>query len=501
LLAGNASYSESLLGQARPHLVDPIEIAQAQRLDGDLRYGLGEPHLGPSLLIGAARAFEPLDRVLSHYALLDAFVAVTSSGHVTQGTTRVEIAQTALDSLGAQTTQPTAADILLKGVALRYSRNYADAVPVMQEALRAQPRMSPEQINRWSQLGSQMANDLWDEAMLLDIVDRLEGAARAQGALSTLQVALLALEQIDLRSGRFGLARERHSELHDVTMTIGGYVEIYDLLDVELLGCQGDGRTPARAAELREGGIALHAQALVYLADQGLSIFALGEGQYDAALAAARSVVDADTAGFACQTLPFVVEAGMRCGDRDAASGALALLAERATASGTPWALGLLARCRALVANSSAGELYAEALDQLSKTSWLREVAHTHLLYGEWLRRKKLRIEAREHLRRAHEMFDSMGAMGFAERARVELLATGERARSRRAETSHNLTPRELQIARLAAKRATSPEIAAQLFISANTVDYHLRKVYQKFGISSRREIVGLLPDEAGQLA
>src|SRR6202044_3272332 len=102
---------------ARPHLVDPIEIAQAQRLDGDLRYGLGEPHLGPSLLIGAAKAFEPLDRVLSHDALLDAFVAVTSSGRVTQGTTRVEIAQTALASLGAQTTPPTAADILLKGVA------------------------------------------------------------------------------------------------------------------------------------------------------------------------------------------------------------------------------------------------------------------------------------------------------------------------------------------------------------------------------------------------
>jgi len=150
---------------------------------------------------------------------------------------------------------------------------------------------------------------------------------------------------------------------------------------------------------------------------------------------------------------------------------------------------------------SSAEALYYEALDHLGKTPWRTEVARTHLLYGEWLRRQRRRTEAREQLRRAYEMFDTMGARAFAERARVELLATGERARPRRAETAHDLTPRELQIARLAAQRGTSREIASQLFISANTVDYHLRKVFQKFGISSRREIAGLLPDEAGQLA
>jgi DNA-binding CsgD family transcriptional regulator len=192
----------------------------------------------------------------------------------------------------------------------------------------------------------------------------------------------------------------------------------------------------------------------------------------------------------------------MRCGDRDAPAGALTVLAERATASGTPWALGLLTRCRALVTEDvRAGELYQKALDQLSTTSWLTEVAQTHLLYGEWLRRQKRRTEAREQLRRSYELFDTMGATAFAERSRVELLATGERARPRRAETAHDLTPRELQIARLAAQRATSSEIGGQLFISANTVDYHLRKVFQKLGISSRREIAGLLPDEAGQLA
>jgi DNA-binding CsgD family transcriptional regulator len=282
-------------------------------------------------------------------------------------------------------------------------------------------------------------------------------------------------------------------------MTIGGFVEIYDLHDVELLGWQGDGQTPVKAAQLREGGIAFHTQVIVHWADLALSIFALGEGRYEAALTAAQSVVNADGTGWACQALPTVVEAGTRCGDGDAATGALALLAERATASGTPWALGLLARCRALVADhSTAGELYQEALEQLSKTPWRTEVAQTHLLYGEWLRRQKRRIEAREHLRTAYEMFDTMGARAFAERARVELLATGERARSRRAETAHDLTSRELQIARLAAQRQTSREIAGQLFISANTVDYHLRKVFQKLGISSRRELSGMALDTEG---
>ena len=158
-LAGNASHSASLQ-QARPCLVDPIEKAQAQCLEGNHRHSLGEPHLGPSLLIGAARAFEPLDRGLSHYALLEAFVALGSAMHLTEGTTGVEVAQTALKSLSAQSTPTTAADRLLKGVALRYCGNYADAVPVMREAVRAQATMSPEEINRWQQ-GIVLAEDLW----------------------------------------------------------------------------------------------------------------------------------------------------------------------------------------------------------------------------------------------------------------------------------------------------------------------------------------------------
>ena len=501
-LAGNAGYAESLLRQARPHLVDPIEKARALRLDGDLRYPLGEPHLAPALLLGAARAFEPLDRVLSHHSLLDAFLAYGASMHLTEGTTVVEIAQTALESLRAQSTAPAAADILLKGVALRYYGNYADAVSAMREAVHAQVSMSPEEVIRWPHLGSELATDLWDDALLRDIVKRHEDAARVQGSLPALLPPLIALAANDIRAGRFGTARERYSELHDVTVTMGGYVDLYDLFDVQLLAWQGDRQAAVKAAELREGGTAFHTEGIVHFADLALSILALGEGQYETALAAAQSVANADTTGWACQALPTVVEAGVRCGDRDAATGALALLDERATPSGTPWALGVLARSRALVAeDSSAAEHYQEALEYLGHTPWLTEVAHAHLLFGEWLRRQKRRSQAQEQLRRAYELFDTMGARAFAERARVELLATGERARTRQAESALDLTPRELQIARLAAQRATSREIAGQLFISANTVDYHLRKVFQKLGVTSRRDLSEVLLEDGSRSA
>jgi DNA-binding CsgD family transcriptional regulator len=500
-LAGNVSYSESLLGQARPHLVDPVEIAQAQRLDGRLRTPLGQPHLAASLLLGAARAFEPLDRILSHHSLIEAFLVCVVSQHFTEGTTGVEIAQTALDSLRAQSTPTTAADVLLKGVALRYAGTYADAVPAMREAVRVQATMSLEEINQWTFLGSIMATELWDEQEVRSTMERLERAARAQGSLHALQVALFALALIAVRAGRFLAAQEGYSELHDVTMAIGDQIDIYSLLDVDLLCWQGDGQARSKLAVLLELASTFRSATPIHYAHLSLSILELAEGRYEEALVAARSIADADAVGWSCQALPNVVEAAMRCGDREAATGALASLAERATASGTPWALGLLARCRALVADDLSAEvLYEEALEQLGKTTWLTEVARTHLLYGEWLRRQKRRLQAREQLRTAYEMFDTMGAKAFAERARVELLATGERARTRRAESVHDLTSRELQVARLAAQRATSREIAGQLFISSNTVDYHLRKVFQKLSITSRRELPGLLPDDVSHL-
>jgi DNA-binding CsgD family transcriptional regulator len=501
-LGGNAGYAESLLKQARPLLDDPAERAKAQRLDGRLQVPLARSSLSPSLLLGAARAFEPIDRVLTHHSLLEAFLGFMICGHLAEETTAVEVAQAALSSLSAQSTPVTPADTLLKGVALRYAGSYAEAVPAMREAVRAQTGMSFEENNGWSFLGSMVAQDLLDEAELRASVEQLERAARAQGALYSLQVALQGLAIIETRAGCFDVARERYSELHDVTVATGGYVDFYDLQDVDLLAWQGDERTRDKAALVVELATGMRAAGNAHYASLSLSILQLAEGQYEQALASAQSVTDRDFLGWGCLALPNVVEAAMRCGHREAASDALTVLAERATASGTPWALGLLARCRALMAGrGDAAVMFEEALDQLGRTSWRTEVARTHLVYGEWLRRQRQRTEAGEQLRKAFEMFDAMGAKAFAERARVELLATGERARSRRVKAAHDLTSRELQVARLAAERATSREIAGQLFISANTVDYHLRKVFQKLGVSSRRDLSGVLLEKERQLA
>jgi DNA-binding CsgD family transcriptional regulator len=495
-LAGNHHHSESMLRQARTHLVAPIDRAQAQRLDGQLRFPLGQPHLGSAPLLEAARAFEDIDRSLSHHALLDAFVAYAVSGSFTEGTTPIEMAQAALASLRAQSTPPTAADTLLRGVAQRYTSDFSEAVPAMRDALRAHAVMSFEEMNRWTLLAGVIAIELWDESELRNTMGRLEHAARAQGALSGLRTGLTGLATIETRAGRFEAARGKYSELQDVAKAIGLYSEFYAIQDVDLLAWQGDAGVRAKVAELTEGAIAFRTATLHHFAQLAVSVLDIAQGRYADALAVAESITETDSVGWGSQGLPIVVEAAIRCGNRDAADRALAPLAERATASATPWGLGLLARCRAMMADTStAEELYRESVDHLAKTSWLTEIAWTHLAYGEWLRRQKRRTEARERLRQAFDMFDEMGAKAFAERARVELLATGEQARPRRVEAASGLTSRELQVAQLAAQRATSREIAGQLFISANTVDYHLRKVFQKLGVSSRRDLAELLPE------
>ena len=221
----------------------------------------------------------------------------------------------------------------------------------------------------------------------------------------------------------------------------------------------------------------------------------LGLGNYQAALQCALGVYENDAPYFGAQVLPNLVEAATRCGETGLAGVALGRLAERALATGTPLALGLLARSRALLAaDDNAEQLYEEAIGHLEQCRVRPQLARAYLLYGEWLRRQRRRRDAREQLRIAHEMFTSMGAGAFAERARVELLATGERARQRTAEAQDELTPQEAQIARLVSQGESNRDIAAQLFLSPSTVDYHLRKVFRKVGVASRTQLARAMP-------
>jgi DNA-binding CsgD family transcriptional regulator len=239
----------------------------------------------------------------------------------------------------------------------------------------------------------------------------------------------------------------------------------------------------AKAAAEGQGVAATYAQWAAAIAHNGL-------GRYEEALAAARQAGEHSHLYVSIWALPELIEAAVRVGDTQVAADALERLAERTQAGGTDFGLGLAARCRALLSDGvSADDLYGEAIDRLSRTRLRPELARAHLLYGEWLRREGRRLDAREQLRAAHGMLAAIGMEAFAERARLELIATGEIVRKRGVETVTNLTAQEAHIARLARDGRTNPEIGAQLYLSARTVEWHLRKVFAKLGIGSRREL------------
>jgi DNA-binding CsgD family transcriptional regulator len=235
----------------------------------------------------------------------------------------------------------------------------------------------------------------------------------------------------------------------------------------------------------------------VGLAHHTRAVLELGLGNYAAALSAAQDACLDEL--LVTRTLPDVVEAAARSGKRKVGVDAVARLAESTRASGTEWGLGMLARSQALVArDGEADALYLEAIDHLNRCRATTHLARTRLVYGEWLRRRRRRRDAREQLRAAHELFESMGATAFAERTRTELVATGEHVRRRTTEEAEKMTPHEWRIARLVSEGGTNSEVAAQLFVSARTVEYHLGKVFKKLGVSSRTELAHTLltPDD-----
>jgi DNA-binding CsgD family transcriptional regulator len=243
-------------------------------------------------------------------------------------------------------------------------------------------------------------------------------------------------------------------------------------------------RTTVSEAEARGEGIALTTAEFL---SGGLYN---GLGRYEAALAAVLPAERFYTEGTAIWALTELIEAAVRCGQPERARRAFERVQETTRAAGTDWALGIEARSRALLSDGNdAEELYREAITRLRRTRIRVQLARAHLLYGEWLRRQRRRLDAREELRTAHELFTDFGVEAFAERARVELQATGERARKRTVDTIDQLTPQETQIARLAAEGHTNREIAARLFISASTVEYHLRKAFRKLNVESRTQL------------
>jgi DNA-binding CsgD family transcriptional regulator len=354
---------------------------------------------------------------------------------------------------------------------------------------------------RWYEMGAVAAASLWEADSLLDITSRFVRTAREHGALTELPIALAARAIADCLTGRLADAQDRWAELREIVGASRSplVMGVHSLSEGLVLVYTGrlDAARAAGVAQVREstargqGGIANIGRVIVAMAD-------LAAGDYDRAADTATTVVESDPTFTTTAILPELVEAAFR-GDRHReAAAAFHILSERALAVGTPWALGVRSRCAALLADGEHAEhAYQQAIGHLQRSPAAVELARAHLQYGQWLRRTKRRRDARHELRAAYDMFQAMGAQLIAERAAAELRAVGESARQRAPAAGLDLTPQESRVAALAAEGATNNQIAAQLFISPRTVDYHLGKVFAKANVSSRSQLPHRLPADS----
>ena len=497
LAAGAPARALEMLEIAVPVLSDPFGRAQAARVRGAIHYAAGEAAQAAPMLLGAARDLEPFDPRLATEALIEALAAALNAGQPAAGGF-LGISDLVLRRGDQGATVPF---LLLKGFALRLAGDYKACVEPLTHAigmLRSGDSGSVGDL-RCLELGCWAAIDLLDVGACQTLARNAARTARASGALADLPVALVILAGCETVAGRLAAAEGSLAEAREIS-TATGNPGMEDAAGSEialLLAWRGQ-PTEARGAiaAYRSSSLARGQRAGVLLADYATSVLELGLGNYAEALACVLPVFAEDPPALGTEVLPDLVESAVRAGDRAVAQAGLQRLAERADASGTELSRGLLARSRALVTDEDAAHAhYREAAEQLERSGARLELSRAHLLYGEWLRRQRLRRAAREQLELAHELFVSMGCEAFAERARMELLATGGHARRRDATGAPDseLTPREAQIASRVASGATNQEIAAQLFISVSTVDYHLRKVFRKLQVKSRTELARVM--------
>jgi DNA-binding CsgD family transcriptional regulator len=470
--------------------VDDLVRAQVHLLRAQIAFASRRGSDAAPLLLAAARELEVVDPSLARATYLEALSAATFAGRLVHGGGLVEISESALAG-PPPPENPQPSDLLLQGLAVRATEGYAAGAPLLKEALNAFQReadLSPNDA-RWLWFASLIALYMWDDDAWTMLFTRQLELARRTGALPALAFALGTGTTVyaffgELRTA--ALLEEEHRAASEATGIAPNPVPRLGL--ASLRGREAEFaeliRTTVSEAEARGEGIALTTAEFL---SGGLYN---GLGRYEAALAAVLPAERFYTEGTAIWALTELIEAAVRCGQPERARRAFERVQETTRAAGTDWALGIEARSRALLSDGNdAEELYREAITRLRRTRIRVQLARAHLLYGEWLRRQRRRLDAREELRTAHELFTDFGVEAFAERARVELQATGERARKRTVDTIDQLTPQETQIARLAAEGHTNREIAARLFISASTVEYHLRKAFRKLNVESRTQL------------
>ena len=499
--AGALDDALSLLAATETGGVDDLQRASVHLLRAQIVFATQRGGDAPRLLLEAARELEAIDPDRARMTYLEALEAARFADHLARGTDVVEVSRAAL--AGPPSRQPPRpTDLLLEGMATLPINGHAAGVPILKAALtafRAETTLPPDE-SRWLAFACRAGWDLWDEESWRLLATRELQRARDAGALTVMPLLLSSLSYIQVLCGELSAAESLLDELRATTAVTGipahRYVEIWIAAlrgrERELSALVEDFTRDARA---RGEGFALG------FAGQASAVLYNGLSRYEEAFAAVRVAVD--VAPYSELSTPSavaeLVEAAARAGERDIAERALERLALSTGPCGTDWALGVEARSRALLSDGDAADrLHQEAIDRLGRTRVRVQLARTHLLYGEWLRRERRRFDARDQLRTALELFRSMGAEAFAARAERELLATGERVRKRRLETRELLTAQEIQIARLARDGLSNAEIGARLFISSHTVAYHLRKVFSKLDITSRNQLGRVLPDSVG---
>jgi DNA-binding CsgD family transcriptional regulator len=496
--AGAFDAALELLATAEGGSLDKLHRARAEVLRAQIAFAARSDADAIPRLLEAARRLEPLDSTRARDTYLDAFFAASVvAGHSLGGAGQVEVAATARVAVRAGPSQhPRAADLLLDGLTLWVTEDYVAAAPKLKralDALRSEAIPAMQEI-RWDWIACQAAIRLWQDETWGRLSARLLDLAREAGALAVLPAALHARATWHIATGELAQATSLLDEAQAVDDVSRGETSPPTLYVAALRGDEHAVRTAA-AMDIRDDDVPSAANR-AYAAVLASAVLYNALGRYEEALTTAQRAGDIEYhARLGPWTLVELIEPAVRTGKRRVGAESLRRLAEMTQAAGTDWALGIEARSRALLGHGAAAEAhYEEAIERLGRTHLRFEHARAHQFYGEWLRRERRRSEAREHLHRAHAMFSDFGMPAFAERARIESNATGARARKRISETQDDLTPQEAQISRLAAEGATNAEIAARLFLSPSTIDYHLRKAFRKLGVKSRHQLAQHLP-------
>lgn len=391
---------------------------------------------------------------------------------------------------------PHALDLVIEACALLVTEGRAAAVPALRRAVAALEDLPASDVLKWGWVANGVSAAVWDDRAMRSMYSRAVEVVRTAGALAELPFCLASLGMATTWTGDLTAAASIVEEADVVAAATG--IPLAPHVELRLGALRGRSAEAEAliAGTIEEAGASGQLMG-VAAAHWAAAVLYNGLARYDQAMPAAQVASRIAELWVSVWVLPELVEAAARIGEDEVARDALARLTDAAEPCDTDWAQGILARCRALLSTGApADRLYRRAIERLGRTPLRPELARAHLLFGEWLRRDRQRSDARGHLRTAHEMFASIGMEAFAERARRELLATGETVRKRtiEASSSDELTPQERQIASLVQNGFSNPEVGSRLFLSPRTVEWHLRKIFTKLSITSRRQLRDVLP-------